>query len=67
MKIKIWYHKYLLFKFIYLAMKIQIFATVIIFLVLASCMKDNDFGQRGTITGLDYSTMSIVVADGLLI
>jgi hypothetical protein len=36
-------------------MKIQILATVLICLVLASCMKDNDFGQRGTITGPDYS------------
>lgn len=43
----------MLFQFIYLVMKVQIFATVIIFLVLASCMKDNDFGQRGTITDID--------------
>jgi hypothetical protein len=35
-------------------MKIQIFATVLICIMLASCMKDNDFGQRGTITGPDY-------------
>ncbi len=27
----------------------------IICLILTSCLKDNDFGQRGTITGPDYS------------
>ena len=36
-------------------MRVQIFTTIIICFVLASCMKDNDFGQRGTITGPDYS------------
>jgi hypothetical protein len=34
-------------------MKIQILATVLICFMLASCRKDNDFGQRGTITGID--------------
>jgi hypothetical protein len=36
-------------------MKIKILATVILCFILVTCMKDNDFGQRGIITGLDYS------------
>jgi len=35
-------------------MRVQIFTTIIICFVLASCMKDNDFGQKGVITGFDY-------------
>lgn len=34
-------------------MKIKIIAMVILCFMLVTCMKDNDFGQRGTITGID--------------
>ena len=34
--------------------KIKILAAVLLCFMLVSCLKDNDFGQSGVITGFDY-------------